>query len=80
MMPVAVFIDACCCVYRWVQGFAESLKQTRIIVLVCISLVPRRSEGRGERAPGTHHLRMRLISEISRKIGYFSNPPCNNDV
>ena len=45
-----------------------------------IMLVPRRSEGRGERTPGTHCLRMRLISEISRKIGYFSNPPCNDDV
>ena len=44
------------------------------------SLVPRRSEGRGERTPGTHCLRMHLISEISRKIGYFSNPPCNDDV
>ena len=31
------------------------------------SLVPRRSEGRGERMPGTHCLRMRLISEISWK-------------
>ena len=36
--------------------------------------------GRGERTPGTHCLRMRLISEISRKIGYFSNPPCNDDL
>ena len=49
-------------------------------VYTCISLVPRRSEGRGEITPGTHCLRMRLISEISRKIGYFSNPPCNDDV
>ena len=48
--------------------------------LLAHSLVPRRSEGRGERTPGTHYLRMRLISEISRKIGYFSNLPCNDDV
>ena len=36
--------------------------------------------GGGERTPRTHCLRMRLISEISRKIGYSSNLPCNFDV
>ena len=55
-------------------------KNVTTAVSKVISLVPRRSEGRGERTPGTHCLRMRLISEISRKIGYFSNPPCNDDV
>ena len=34
----------------------------------------------GERAPGTHRLRMRLISQISGKIVYFSNLPCYVDV
>ena len=32
-----------------------------------------------ERTPGTHCLCMCLISEKSRKIGYFSNPPRNVD-
>ena len=35
--------------------------------------------GGGERTPGTHCLCMRLISEKSQKIGYFSNPPRNVD-
>ena len=39
-----------------------------------------RGEGRRKRTPGAHCLRMRLISEKSRKIGYFGNPPCNVDV
>ena len=34
----------------------------------------------GERAPGTHCMRMRLISQISGKIVYFSNLPCYVDV
>ena len=34
----------------------------------------------GEGTPGTHCLRMRLISQISGKIGYFSNLPCHVDV
>ena len=45
------------------------------------SLVPRRSgRGGGERAPGTHCLHMRLISQISGEIVYFSNLPCYVDV
>ena len=52
------------------------------------SLVPRRSgggggggrrEGRRKRTPGTHCLHMHLISEKSRKIGYFSNSRYNVD-
>ena len=38
------------------------------------------AQGGGERAPGTHCLRMRLISQISGKIVYFSNLPCYVDV
>ena len=38
-----------------------------------------RGEGRRKRTPGTHCLRMRSISEESRKIGYFRNPPHNVD-
>ena len=38
---------------------------------------PRRS-GRGEeRTPGIYCLRMRALSEISRKMGYSRNLPCN---
>ena len=33
----------------------------------------------GKRTPGTHCLRVRLISEKSRKIGYFSNLPYSNN-
>ena len=32
------------------------------------------------RASGTHCLRMRLISQVSGKIVYFSNLPCYIDV
>ena len=38
-----------------------------------------REEGRRKRTPGTHCLRMHLISEASRKIGYFRIPPHNVD-
>ena len=38
------------------------------------------AQGGGERAPGTHCLCMRLISQISGKIVYFSNLPCYVDV
>ena len=34
------------------------------------------AQGGGERASGTHCLRMRLISQISGKIVYLSNLPC----
>ena len=38
------------------------------------------AQGGGERASGTHCLRMRLISQVSGKIVYFSNLPCYIDV
>ena len=38
------------------------------------------AQGGGERAPGTHCLRMRLISQTTGKIVYFSNLPCYVDV
>ena len=67
------------------KGEADFISSTLLYkptIIIVSSLIPRHSVGRGQRTPGTHCLRMRLISEISRKIGYFSNPdpPCNNDV
>ena len=38
------------------------------------------AQGGEERAPGTHCLRMRLISQISGKIVYFSYLPCYVDI
>ena len=38
------------------------------------------AQGGGERAPGSHCLHMRLISQISEKIVYFSNLLCYVDV
>ena len=67
----------CHIVYPGVAVTQHKLQAIPTSVQVYSSLVPRRSEGRGERTPGTHCLRMR--SEISRKIGYFSNPR-NDDV
>ena len=56
------------------------LETRRLEAVACLASYPGvRGEGRRKRTPGTHCLRMRLISEESRKIGYFRNPPHNVD-
>ena len=73
--------------YPWSSYPALSVKSFRLVVgrngaraSLVPSLVPRRS-GRGEeRTPGIYCLRMRAFSEISRKMGYSRNLPCNDYV
>ena len=57
----------------------EQFEFLEITVILYLASYPG-AQGGGERAPGTHCLRMRLISQISGKIVYFSNLPCYVDV
>ena len=67
--------------YNWREIFEKwcALIGIRHVAPAVSAYPGARGEGRRKRTPGTHCLRMRSISEESRKIGYFRNPPHNVD-